>query len=281
MKASNASKKSKFWPVLVPAIIIVVLSSNAAAGCTVLGKEARVLTLALSEPLGDATAARFEINTGTGNLAIDRLPDGEQLLASGALEYLEGQDLPASTVSSENGLAILTIKASGGQAGFRLPWAASNGATTWQIQLNPGLPSDITACSGGGNLKLNLAGMLLTSLLADTSGGNVEVVLPDGAAGLNVTAKSGGGSVSVVAGSNMTGSNTIIATSGGGSVVVRLPGGIAALIHASTGAGKLAIDPQFVKIDDHTYQSPGYAGAAVKIEITVESGAGNVSVITN
>ena len=95
-----------------------------------------------------------------------------------------------------------------------------------------------------------------------------------------VTAKTGGGNVTVVVGRGMTGSNTIIATSGAGNVIVRLPSGIAARIHASSGMGKLAIDTQFTTVDDYTYESPDFSDAVDKIEITVESGAGDVSVIT-
>jgi DUF4097 and DUF4098 domain-containing protein YvlB len=178
-------------------------------------------------------------------------------------------------------LYTLTVKADGGRKpGFQLPWAACNGETDWQLHLNPNLPSDVIAHSGGGNVKMNLAGMLLTSLMADTGGGNVEVVLPDHTADLNASVQSGGGNVTVSLGSGFTGNGTLKATSGAGNVTVHLPAGSAALIHAKTGAGKLVIDPQFTKIDESTYQSPDYGNAASKIEITVESGAGDVSVTT-
>jgi predicted membrane protein len=80
--------------------------------------------------------------------------------------------------------------------------------------------------------------------------------------------------------SAVTGSSTVSANSGAGNVLVRLPGGIAARIHASAGMGKTLIDSQFNKIDDTTYQSAGYDSAADKIEITINSGAGNVTVET-
>ena len=283
MEASIVSKKSKVWVILVPAIILLVLLCGAVVGFTVLGNNAgdNVLTHTLSESLGDATAARFDFNVGTGNLTIDPLAGGEQLLASGTLQYLESQGRPTGTLDMNGHLYTLTLKSSGGrEAGFRLPWAACNGEFEWQIHLNPNLPSDITAYSGGGNIQLDLAGMVVTRLAADTGGGNVDVVLPDNASDMSVTAKTGGGNVTVVVGSDITGNNTVIATSGAGNVVVRLPGGIAARVHATTGMGKLTIDTQFTKIDDHTYQSPDYSHAADKIDITVESGAGDVNVIT-
>lgn len=239
----------------------------------------RVLTHDLSEPLDGATAATIDINTGTGNLTIDRLAGGERLLARGTVEYMEGQDPPQPRVDNGGGRATFALKAPGGrQASFRMPWSACNAATTWQIHLNPTLPSDITAHSGGGNLKLNLAGMALTRLLADSGGGNLDVTLPDNAADLSVRTTTGGGNVAVEVGSGTRGTNTLEARSGAGNVSVRVPGGIAARIYATSGMGKIVMDARFGKTDDHTYQSPGYDNAADKIEMTLQSGAGNVIV---
>ena len=85
----------------------------------------------------------------------------------------------------------------------------------------------------------------------------MDVVLPDNAADLSVTAKTGAG-----------------------NVTVSVPSGVAAKIHASSGLGKVIVDPRFSKLDDNTYQSPDYDAAANRVEITASSGAGNVSVIT-
>jgi hypothetical protein len=241
----------------------------------------KVLTHSLSEPLNGATTAKVDINTDSGNLTIDRLTGGEPVLASGTLQYLENQGLPTRSVRSDNGQATLTLR--GGSAGrpwLRLPWAACNGAFEWQIHLNPTVLSDITAHSGGGNVKLDLAGMAVTRLSADTGGGNMDVVLPDNAANLTVAANTGAGNVTVEIGSGITGSNTVNANSGAGNVVVRVPSGIAAKVHATSGLGKVMVDSRFSQLDGNTYQSPDYDGGANKVEITVHSGAGNVSVNT-
>ena len=241
----------------------------------------KVLTHNLSEPLNGATTAKVEINTGDGNLTIDRLADGEQVLASGTLQYLDNQGLPSRSVNTSDGHATFTLKGSGiGRPGFRFPWAACNGATEWHIHLNPSVPSDITAHSGGGNVKLNLAGMAVARVSADTGGGNMDVVLLDNAANLSVMAKTGGGNVTVEIGNGIAGSNTINANSGAGNVVIRLPSGLAARIHATSGLGKVIMDSRFSKINGNTYQSLDYDGAANKVEITLNSGAGNVSVNT-
>ncbi len=240
-----------------------------------------VLTYNLSEPLGRATAAKINIDNGDGNMTIDGLTGDEQVLASGTLEYMEKQGLPTATLNASDGQASLTLKAAEARQTFlRLPWQSCNGATTWQVHLNPGVQSDITALSRGGNVKLNLAGIAVTRLAAETGGGNMEVVLPENAADLNVTAKSGGGNVTVEIGGGTTGSNSINAASGAGNVTLHIPAGMAARIQATTGMGKVIIDPRFSKIDKKTYQSPDYDTAASKAEITLSSGAGNVVVNT-
>lgn len=243
-----------------------------------------LLTDTLSEPLNGATTAKVDVNSGTGNLTIDQLPASEPLLASGTLEYFEKQGRPTRSVLSDHGRATLTLKGGdargAGRPWFRFPWAACIGATEWQIHLNPTIASDITAHTGGGNVKLDLAGMAVTRLVADTGGGNMVVALPAHAANVNVSARTGGGNVTVEIGRGSTGSNTVDAHSGAGNVVVRVPRGLAAKVHATSGLGRVAVEPAFGKRADHTYQSPDYDAAVDKVEITVHSGAGNVSITT-
>lgn len=241
----------------------------------------KLLTYHLSEPLCGATTATVGIDTASGNLIIDSLTGDEQLLASGTLEYVANQQMPTRSVDIDNGRATLTLKSTSiGRPLFRLPWSGCIAATNWQINLNPNVQADITARSGGGNVSLNLAGMKVTRLLADSGGGNLNVVLPANAANLNVTAKTGGGNVIVEIGRGTTGSNIVNATSGAGNVEVHIPSGIAARIYATSGLGKEIVAPQFDNIDKHRYQSPDFDRAADKVEITVQSGAGNIIVNT-
>ena len=241
-----------------------------------------LLTDNLSEPLNGATAAKVDINAGTGNVTIDKLAGGEQVLAGGTLQYFEKQGLPTRILNFSNGQATLTLRGRDtGRPWFHFPWDACNGATDWQIHLNPNVPSAITAHSDGGNVQLNLAGMAITRVVADTGGGNMGVVLPDTGANLSVTAQTGGGNVTVELGSGITGSNTVNANSGAGNVVIRVPSGLAVRVHATSGLGKVIVDSRFSRLDSRTYQSPEYEDAANKVEITAKSGAGNVSVSTN
>jgi Cell wall-active antibiotics response LiaF, C-terminal len=215
----------------------------------------KVFTFPLSEPLGGAASASVDIHTVDGNLRIDALPGGPEL-ASGDLQYLENQEPPTRSVIMNGEHAAFSIKSSSkGQSWIRLPWAACNGATEWQVHLNPTIPLDITAHSGGGNVWLDLTGMTITRLTADTGGGNMEVILPDHLVDVHVTVKSGAG-----------------------NVTIQIPGGMAARIQATTGLGKVILDGPFNQIDKLTYQSPDYNRAVQKVEITASSGAGNVSI---
>ncbi len=218
----------------------------------------KVLTQTLSQPLDGARTAKFDIHTASGNLAIDALPGGEPALASAALEYTQKQEPPAWNVSTLNGQATVTLKGQGyDRPWFRLPWAACNGAFLWQFHLNPGVPAEIIAGSGGGNIRLDLSELALTRLEADSGGGNLDVALPGYAAHLSVSAHSGAG-----------------------NVTVSIPAGVAARIQASSGLGKVIVDPRFQKIDAKTYQSPDYATAAKKADLSLDTGAGNVVVST-
>lgn len=234
----------------------------------------------LAEPLNGARSARVDINAGDGNLIIDALANGEEELARGTLQYIESQGPPARSLEAREGQAILSLKAESGAepSGLQLPWAACDVATEWQIHLNPAVELDLTAHSNGGNVRANLAGMDITRISADTGGGNMEVVLPDGVANLSVAAWTGGGNATVEVGNGTTGSSTVDASSGAGNVTVRLPSGLAAKVHATTGAGKVEMDPSLTRTDEDTYQTPDYDSAANRVEITIHSGAGNVGV---
>lgn len=235
----------------------------------------------LSDPLNGATAAKIDIHVGDGNLTIDRLTSGDKLLASGTLQYSEAQGLPTHTLTSRSGQVSLTLKAGRGkQTWFRFPWAACNGATHWQIHLNPSVVSDVTAHSHGGNVKVDLSGMIVTCASVETGGGNVDLILPAEGNNLRLAAMTGGGNVHVEIGRGTTGNNILHAKSGGGNVFIDLPDGLAARIYATTGLGKVSLAPQFSRIDNNTYQSVDFDNAVNRVEIIAQSGAGNVGINT-
>jgi hypothetical protein len=213
-----------------------------------------LLTYDLSEPLPEARKAKVQIIADDGNLTIDQLNHGEQYLASGELQYFVKQGPPSRSLEVKDGQANLTVRGSRSQRPwFKLPWASCNGAHMWQIHLNPDISMDLLAQSGGGNIRLDLAGTTLANLSAITGGGNIEVTLPEIRTGMAVTVETGAG-----------------------NATVQLPDGVEARIHAESGLGKVIVNPRFKKIAEKTYQSDGYENAADKVSIEASSGAGNV-----
>ena len=259
----------------------MVLLLGSLSGC--IGDISRnaILTHTFSEPLGSTTTAKADISTHTGNLTVDKLVDSEDVLASGTLQYVKKFGSPTRSLSTINDRATFKLRPSDkSQPWYHFPWKIFDAAIEWQVHFNPAVPWDLGLYSGGGHIKMDLAGMSITNVSAETSGGNVFISLPDNAANLSVVAKSGGGNVTVEVGSGLSGNNTLNAQSGGGKVIVHLPEGIAARIIATSGAGKVVVDSRFIKLDEKTFQSPEFEEAADKVEITLTSGAGSVMVDT-
>jgi hypothetical protein len=259
---------------------VSILLLGALTACGVSAGGGGISAKDLSQPLNGATTANVDVDSGPGNLTVDGLSSASGTLASGTLQYLDKQGPPTCNPVWSNGRATLTLRAAAagrGGSGFRWPWQACAGqAYNWHLHLNPTVSYDITAHSSGGNLRLDLAGMSIVRLSASTTGGNVDVALPENAANLEATIKSTGGNVTLDVGNGIAGSNVLTASSRAGNVAIRLPGGVAARIHATSGLGKVVVDSGFSKTGKDTYQSPGYDGATDRIEITAESGAGNV-----
>lgn len=215
-----------------------------------------ILTYNLSEPLNGTKTASIDVNSASGNLSINPLTSGASLLVSGTLEYGEKQGLPILSLVNRGAHASVTLNGKDpGKPWFRFPWSACNGATDWQIHLNPAVSYEIDGKSGGGNININLAGMQVRNVSAETGGGNIGLILPRSSAELSVSA-----------------------TTGAGNVDIFLPDSLEAKVHATSGLGKVILDSRFTQVDKNTYQTSGYASAASKVEITAKTGAGNVSI---
>lgn len=242
--------------------VVLVLLLAAVITWTTLGQNTggTVLTQNQFQPLVDVSAARIVIDPGDGNLTVDTVTADETILANASLQYLENQGLPIWSLETSDDQTVLSLKANTGgtQPWIRLPWQACNGATDWLVHLNPAVVTDVDVQSDGGNISLDLTGMHIRSVSADTGGGNVTVVI-------------GGG---------QTGTSTVQASSGAGNVEVHVPKGTAVRVHATTGLGQIIVDSRFTKEDDNTYQTNDFESATDRIEITLESGAGNASVVT-
>ena len=239
----------------------------------------KVIDQSFAVALDGTKTAEYNIDVGTGNLAVGVVKENRQELVSGIMQYLEKQEQPTQFVNKEDGVTIVRLHGSNTkQAWKRFPWSSCNGATEWIVNLNPNVQSKIKAHSEGGNIRLDLIGIVVGEVEADTGGGNINLTLSKYSEDFSMRLKSGAGNVMAALGGQLKGKCELVAESGAGNVEVRLPEGAAACIHASSGWGKLNIHPGFTKIDDSTYQSSTYEAATDKIDLSLKSGAGDVIV---
>lgn len=277
--SKNVVSRKKGRRALIIVLIVVVLLVGSVVGLTYISEKTagELLSQKFSERLDGASSAKVTIDPGDGNLTIDKGTGADQMLASGTVQYFEKLGVPVSSATTSKGFTTFSLKANGGQPWLKLPWSSCNGGTEWSIHLNPSVAYDITALTDGGMVKIDLTGLLVTRLSAETGGGNMEVVLPDDAANLDATVNTGAGKVTIHIGRSITGSNTINASSGYGEMNVLVPVGVEARIKVTQ--GNVIVDSTFIQINDSTYETPGYRDATDRVEISVGSGAGEVNVI--
>jgi Putative adhesin len=80
----------------------------------------------------------------------------------------------------------------------------------------------VTATSGGGDIEI-IFSRVPDDVRVATTGGNITLVLPPGAARYDVAAHTAGGTVSDEIAGSSSAANVITATSGGGDITVRYP----------------------------------------------------------
>lgn len=153
--------------------------------------------------------------------------------------------------SAQGEAAILSIRAEG--VGVMFPTLGPPGQPTWDFQLTPAIPVDLSGDMGVGQSVIDLRGTQVYSLSLNQAIGQTVVYLPR---------------------NGVMKANLSMAI---GETVVVIPPGVAARIHTSTGIAARSIPGAFVK-DGDTYTSPGYAEASDKVDLELEVAIGNLSV---
>jgi hypothetical protein len=196
-------------------------------------------------PLGSETSGRLEFVRGAANVSI-------RAVAATADLYRARFDGPVPSVRVERG--AVTVKYAWTLHPF--DWRR-RGA---DIVLNGSIPWHIAVGGGGvSSLDADLSGLRLDSFKVEGGASRVELTLPD-----------------------PSGTVPVRIFGGASNLTIRRPRGAAARVHVGGGASKLALDDQrFGAIGGETgLESPDYAGAADRYEITITGGANNVAIGT-
>jgi hypothetical protein len=241
--------RASFWGALLAVILIVgvvafgvwTLQGNQTFGTGT--------TEQVSFPIRLAKRAEVRLSPVVGELHLAGTAPADQLL-SGTTWVGSGMRV----VDDYNALgeaSSLNLRAEG--AGVVFPSFGPPGQPTWDLQLSPALPVDLSAEMGVGQTVVDLRGTQVYDLSLRLGVGQQIVYLPrNGIVRANAS--------------------TAI-----GETIVIIPPGVAARIHASTGIAARSIPGDFVR-DGDNYTSPGYATAADKVDLELEVAIGNLSV---
>jgi len=239
-------------------LLIVVLLVGAAVAFLFYGGNfqpvGNLATTTLNAPLSGATSGNVTLELGTCNLTVDSTADAESL-ATGTLEYYQGQSVPQQSLSSANGQATLTLRQTRG-AGFDIgSWFSEKRTPEWNIHLNPKVPTTFMANLGTGNSTIDLSESQVNTVNIESGTGNGTIVFPASAGHVTSTVNGGVGNL------NLT-----------------IPEGLEARIEVSTGIGNTNVDDRFAKQGDNVYITKGYNDAKNKLDLKLDVGIGNVEI---
>lgn len=245
-----ASRPQRRRTALLLALLSVVLlaATVSAAAATLLTPA--VTQTRINQPAGAVDRAEVTLVMGAGVLELGALPAGDTLLA-GTLDLPSHEEVVQEVAHSE-GTASVVLRTRSRHPGWPPGWRIPVEALRWELGLSPALPLDLAVRLGVGDAQLDLAGLQLEQLDVRAGIGDLALTLPGHG---RVHADVEGGT---------------------GDTVVHIPAGVAARITAQAGLGPvtLLVDG---KREPLPYTSPGYASAASRVDLTVRSGVGAIT----
>ena len=209
----------------------------------------------ISVPLDGTQTAQVNLTASSGVLALSGGAAPGQLLAGG----FEGMAFPAAQysvrMSSAGGQQTLEINLQGSwEVSFPPQRPISNGR--WLLQHAGGVPIDIGVYGGATTLDLDLEDLTVRSLDVAAGAADVAVAMPANAGRTDASFRIGGGSLNI-----------------------EIPAGVAARIELGGSVSSVDIDTaRFPAQGDGRYASPDFENAANRVTISIDAGAGDVSV---
>lgn len=238
------------WGSLVAAILVLgvlavalwLASTDAAPGGSGLVAEG------VRQPLGTATSAEIVVSPAVGRLQMEALPE-EASLVQGTIYRARNEEV--EQVFEGGTRATYTLRA--GQVSWAPFGTWSFDRRLWEVGLSPGAVLDLEAEMGAGEVVLDLTGLQIEGLRVEMGLGRAEVRLPaEGRFEASVD-----GAI--------------------GETVIVIPDGLEARIQASTALAVRKM-PGGYRRDGDVYTSPGYDGAANRVDLTVNQAMGAVTV---
>ncbi len=214
----------------------------------------KVVVHPVTEDLAGARQVSVAIHMGLGDLRLSALGDSTHFF-EGNLNYPQAWGAAPYVSYKVNGDQGRLVLESRGGAGWVFPFSDNPSGESWAIRLSPQVPLDIDVDAGASSSLLDLSRLRVTGLRVKAGVGRMEVLFP--AEGERITARVEGGV---------------------GELVLRVPESMAAQVRVDGGLGGTQFSERFRKIDDHTYETAGFASAANRLEVRVQGGVGSLRV---
>jgi hypothetical protein len=259
----------RLWPVLLIAVgldiligrhsvlgslvVLVLTVGLLAGGVWLLNVDLGVGQAAISETVRQsregATRAQVVIEPGVGRLHIKTLPESANLV-EGKIDLGKGERaMPNFSVKGDR--ATFTLQTD--RHSFGPTFWGGDGRRTWDLGFAPEVPLDLQVDLGMGEADLDLTGLAVSSLDVSVAMGKTTVLLPREG---DIKAKIDGAM---------------------GEIVVVVPEGVEARVHANVGIGSRKL-PDGYQRQDEVYTSPGYARADNRVDLKVSLAIGSIQV---
>ncbi|MGE5672546.1 MAG: LiaF domain-containing protein [Mycobacterium leprae] len=242
-------RRSPWASVAVAAVVLLLLGGSVAyfQVWAPQPQELGPLGETINEPLHDAKAAQVELRPAVAQLRLHESADSGSLV-SGTVHRLNGERLNKST--SGSGGTVYFMLASEGTI---IPSVNTHGGT-WDLGLNPDIPTSLRVRTGVGEATLDLSRLNLVDADLTMGVGATTVTLP------------------------RQGQLRVSIHGGVGQVIVNVPDSMAIRLQVQTGLGHVSVSGWPDMQNHNAYTSPGYDSAANRVDLTVQGGVGEVEI---
>jgi hypothetical protein len=208
-----------------------------------------VETQQISVPLENATDADVHLYHGAGRLNVRATGTPGQLVSGSCVGGAE------VNVSHSGPSVRLDLRSKAASYAFGFPNVSGAYGFSWDLVLTPEVPLRLALETGASESSLDLRDLKVTDFELKTGASSTMVTLPAQA-----------------------GMTRVKVSSGAASVKLFLPEGVAGHIQVQSGLAGINIDQNRFPPVGSGYETPGYATAANKADIFIETGVGSVEI---
>ena len=234
-----------FWAIFGP-LILILAGIWFLLGPSVFRRDYREETVSI--PLEGAVEADIRFRHGAGSLRIGALMDGNELLSG---TCVGGVDM---NIHRHDDRVKARLRANP-DVWFGFPGTMGGRGLAWDIKLNRSVTLAIDIESGASEATIDLTDLKVSELQIQTGASSSDITLPA-----------------------MAGFTRVMVKSGAAAVNLRIPQDVAARIYIQSGLAGISVDTNRFPQASGVYETPGYATAANKAEIRVETGVGSIDI---